>query len=385
MLLNRAITFLSGGVSASFGYDALGRRISKTFGPNNTGFFYNGGAITQELNGSTVAANIWNGGTSYFQRTDASGIVVPLVDALGSVVGLADANGNVNSQYTYDPFGGTTISGATSASPNQYIGQENDLTGLYYLHARYYSPALHRFISEDPLGFGGGDVNLHAYSFSSPTNFRDPSGKTPVVACGVGGLFNATTNLIADKLTGRKLSWASAADYFVSGCAYGVAFEVTGINAAIDWLAGKAFTGLAQLGSWAADKLFTNEVEAAARETVNEVVEEEAQSVTDILQAHVDLAVQMFDESGFTKAQADAIASNPDLEAAYIGERIDFFAKQLVQGDPALEGLIQATPRGQFGPDFYNPATGEWWDITTPGQWATHVAKYGSGGTILIY
>ncbi|HEY6252426.1 MAG TPA: RHS repeat-associated core domain-containing protein, partial [Candidatus Angelobacter sp.] len=87
-----------------------------------------------------------------------------------------DANGNLTTQYTYDPFGGTTASGAASANPNQYIGQENDLTGLYYFHARYYSPALHRFISEDPLGFGGGDVNLHAYVGGSPTNFGDPTG-----------------------------------------------------------------------------------------------------------------------------------------------------------------------------------------------------------------
>jgi len=42
--------------------------------------------------------------------------------------------------------------------------------------ARYYHPGLQRFISEDPIGFGGGDVNLYAYVGNSPTNFDDPLG-----------------------------------------------------------------------------------------------------------------------------------------------------------------------------------------------------------------
>jgi filamentous hemagglutinin len=33
-----------------------------------------------------------------------------------------------------------------------------------------------RFISEDPLGFGGGDVNLYAYVMENPVNFIDPLG-----------------------------------------------------------------------------------------------------------------------------------------------------------------------------------------------------------------
>ena len=34
----------------------------------------------------------------------------------------------------------------------QYTGRENDGTGLYFYRARYYAPALGRFISEDPIG-----------------------------------------------------------------------------------------------------------------------------------------------------------------------------------------------------------------------------------------
>jgi hypothetical protein len=45
-----------------------------------------------------------------------------------------------------------------------------------YYRARYYHPGLQRFISEDPIGFVGGDVNLYRYVWDSPTNYIDPLG-----------------------------------------------------------------------------------------------------------------------------------------------------------------------------------------------------------------
>ena len=51
--------------------------------------------------------------------------------------------------------------------------------GLYYMRARYYDPTVGRFISEDPLGFGGGDVNLYAYARNNPVNRIDPLGLAP--------------------------------------------------------------------------------------------------------------------------------------------------------------------------------------------------------------
>ena len=45
-----------------------------------------------------------------------------------------------------------------------------------YSWARYYHPGLARFISEDPIGFAGGDVNFYAYAGNSPVVFVDPFG-----------------------------------------------------------------------------------------------------------------------------------------------------------------------------------------------------------------
>jgi RHS repeat-associated protein len=54
------------------------------------------------------------------------------------------------------------------------VGQYGVMTepnGWYYMRARYYDPNVGRFISEDPMGFDGGDVNLYAYAANSPVMF----------------------------------------------------------------------------------------------------------------------------------------------------------------------------------------------------------------------
>jgi RHS repeat-associated protein len=45
-----------------------------------------------------------------------------------------------------------------------------------HYRARMYDPQLGRFISEDPIGFAGGDVNLYGYVWSNPISFTDPMG-----------------------------------------------------------------------------------------------------------------------------------------------------------------------------------------------------------------
>jgi RHS repeat-associated protein len=52
-------------------------------------------------------------------------------------------------------------------------------TGLYYYRARYYDPMEGRFISKDPIGFDGNDVNLYGYVSNNAINFTDPKGNSP--------------------------------------------------------------------------------------------------------------------------------------------------------------------------------------------------------------
>jgi RHS repeat-associated protein len=63
-----------------------------------------------------------------------------------------------------------------TTNPLEYAVRDHDATGLYTYRARYYSPALRRFLSEDPAGFGGGDPNLYAYVFNNPLAYTDPPG-----------------------------------------------------------------------------------------------------------------------------------------------------------------------------------------------------------------
>ena len=60
--------------------------------------------------------------------------------------------------------------------PYTYTSREYDEEiGLYYYRARYYDSTSGRFISEDPVGFGGG-INQFAYVANNPVNFVDPLG-----------------------------------------------------------------------------------------------------------------------------------------------------------------------------------------------------------------
>jgi RHS repeat-associated protein len=174
---NRLVSTLSG---SSFQYDAFGHRQSKAIGATTTNFLYDGANVVQELSGTTPTANLLSGGLDeYFQRTDSVGTRSFLSDALGSVLGLTDSTGTLQTQYSFEPFGNTSTAGPSSTSSFAYTGRELDGTGLYFNRARYYSPSLQRFISEDPLAFGGGDVNFYAYVRNDPVNLFDPFGLRP--------------------------------------------------------------------------------------------------------------------------------------------------------------------------------------------------------------
>ena len=162
----------------SFTYDSFGRRTGKTVQGVTTNFVYDGLNPVQEKAGVTVTANLLTGLgiDEFFTRTDGVGSRALLPDALGSTVALGDGTGTLQTQYTYEPFGYATQTGLATTNSYKYAGREDDGTGLYYYRARYYHPRLQRFIGEDPLGFGGGHVNLYTYVANNPVRLRDALG-----------------------------------------------------------------------------------------------------------------------------------------------------------------------------------------------------------------
>lgn len=103
-------------------------------------------------------------------------------------------------------------------------------------------------------------------------------------------------------------------------------------------------------------------------------------TITDLdrLQAHAVEAARRADAKGLSRKQKDAVSQNPNLEKAYRGSNIHA-ELELIDADGALNHLEQ-TPRFKRGPDVIDPATGRWYDLTTPGQWGAHVRRYASFG-----
>lgn len=103
-----------------------------------------------------------------------------LFDGLGSVVGLTDNEGEIVQQNEYDGFGNLKQEGNKVKQPYAFTGRELDKeTWLYFYRARYYDPAVGRFISRDPFrGFLDIPVSLNQYTYalSNPVRYNDPDG-----------------------------------------------------------------------------------------------------------------------------------------------------------------------------------------------------------------
>jgi RHS repeat-associated protein len=175
--------------TVTFKYDPLGRRIEKKLTTVidgitktvTTTFVYDGDTIILELtsDGITTSKSFYTHGqgTDEHLALERNGQYLYFhADGLGSITAITDASRAVVQAYGYDSFGMVT---PTTGFENSYTytGREWDKeTGLYYYRARYYDPMEGRFISRDPIGFAGGDVNLFAYVQNNPIRFRDPQG-----------------------------------------------------------------------------------------------------------------------------------------------------------------------------------------------------------------
>jgi RHS repeat-associated protein len=180
---NRLVS-ISGGATASFNYDAIGRRTSKVVNSVGSQFLYDGNDIAAEIGGGAVGASYLRSLNidEPFVRQSSTGNEHYHTDALGSSLALSNAQGASAVTYAYEPFGKTSVTG-TSSNAFQYAGRENDGMGLYYNRNRYYGISLSRFIREDALRFGRGGFNLYVYVANNPLRFIDPLGLERVEVC----------------------------------------------------------------------------------------------------------------------------------------------------------------------------------------------------------
>ncbi len=175
---NRLISLSGPGISASFVYDAFGRRVERTVNAQRSQFQHDIVNVSEEIrDGSPVTHLRGLSVDEIFSTTAGPETRYLTVDTLGSIINQTDANGSIEAEYRYGPFGQMQDTGLDSATPFQFTGRDNDGTGLYYYRLRYYHPTLSRFISQDPLrALTGADLNPYSYVSNSPLNAVDPFG-----------------------------------------------------------------------------------------------------------------------------------------------------------------------------------------------------------------
>jgi len=137
-------------------------------------------------------------------------------DGLGSVIGMTNEASSVEQSYFYDDFGNSLGSWGNVSNHYLYTGQEYDgaISGLYNLRARYYSPGVGRFVSEDPI-LGAQHNCYMSRCFTSLTYLQqvrlfEPIESNAYLYCGN----NPTNN---KDITGLQAEWYVACAT-VAGC-----------------------------------------------------------------------------------------------------------------------------------------------------------------------
>ena len=96
------------------------------------------------------------------------------------MVQLTDENGKVTKTYEYDSFGNEVDLDSKDDNPFRYCGEYYDKeTDEIYLRARYYRPAVGRFLMRDTyIGESDDPLSLHLYTYceNDGVNAWDPSG-----------------------------------------------------------------------------------------------------------------------------------------------------------------------------------------------------------------
>ena len=155
-------------------YDAEGLRFELLENGRRTSFVYHDGELLQEEGREEQGTSYHLGaGMEAFRRGQELSYYHR--DEQLSTVFVTDGQGEIRNSYQYDAFGMSL--GTTEKLNNRirYTGQQyDDVTGQYYLRARYYNPVAGRFMQEDV--YQGDGLNLYAYCGNNPVVYDDPSG-----------------------------------------------------------------------------------------------------------------------------------------------------------------------------------------------------------------
>jgi RHS repeat-associated protein len=192
------------GVEVSFGYAPTGERIWRKDSSGRTWFVSDGTSLLAELGDDLRSRATYLHGP---------GIDFPLMmtregreyffhaQALGTIAALTDGAGSLAASYDADAFGDLRDHKNPLRNPFLFTAREYEPElGLYYLRARYYDPALGRFLTPDPewgSRTGPADLNCYVYARNAPTRNVDPTGLQPITYRDLGVDSQTFGNLVS--------------------------------------------------------------------------------------------------------------------------------------------------------------------------------------------
>jgi len=170
---NALVSVQSGGKTMTYAYDANGARIKQYDGATTRHYL----GVGYEVPVGGPAIKYVTLADSVVARKEGTTLTWVHTDHLGSIQAETDASGNEVHRRKYRPYGEIlSTEGPLAYESRGFTGQRHDASGLVFLHARYYDPALARFISPDPIISGSATIGLNRYAYAA----NDPVGKSDI-------------------------------------------------------------------------------------------------------------------------------------------------------------------------------------------------------------
>jgi RHS repeat-associated protein len=214
-------TATASNLTLSASYDALGNRVNTTVnGDPRLWVIDHTDPLKRPLmetttNGVPVRYYIWGAGR-LLGIIDADGTLRCVhADEQGSVVALTDGSGNATDTFAYGPYGEDWGRTGTNSIPFRWLGghgvwRVSEATTLHITRHRAYDTTLKRFLSQDPIGLGGG-ANLYGYALGNPLSYIDPLGLGAEISSEV------RSPEVMRALVPGQVSWDNARNSFNNG------------------------------------------------------------------------------------------------------------------------------------------------------------------------